>query len=184
MTIYTDNEQEQSLITDLLLQTDGTTTRTIEIIVRNQVNIHVYEHDRAAPECIPEEVRQAFPAGRQFIRRLSSLTLPGSVLSYNIVYANLLSLPADLARQLDNRQFPLGKLLAEYPTRREITETGIEHRNNMKEFSPYHLSAPTYLMKKYKIMGGDSCWFYLIEYYDRDAIVRSASRISSAFFPS
>ncbi|SEG71458.1 chorismate pyruvate-lyase family protein [Paenibacillus sp. UNC499MF] len=180
MTIYTDHDQDKRLISDLLLQTDGTTTRTIEIIVGNQVNIHVYEHERAAPESVPEDIRQAFPANGQFIRRLSSLTLPGRVLSYNIVYANLLTLPADLARQLDNRQFPLGKLLAEYPTRREITETGIEHRSGMEAFASYSLSASAYLMKKYKIMGGDSCWFYLIEYFDRDAIVRSASRISSA----
>ncbi|MEC0244268.1 chorismate pyruvate-lyase family protein [Paenibacillus chitinolyticus] len=180
MTIYADNEQDHLLISDLLLQTDGTTTRTIEIIVRNQVNIHVYEHERAASESVPEDVRQAFPANGQFIRRLSSLTLPGRVLSYNIVYANLLTLPADLARQLDNRQFPLGKLLAEYPTRREITETGIEHRSSMEAFAPYSLNTSTYLMKKYKIIGGDSCWFYLIEYFDLDAIVRSASRITSA----
>ncbi|WP_254634777.1 chorismate pyruvate-lyase family protein [Paenibacillus sp. GbtcB18] len=147
MIIFTDNEHDE-LLSDLLLQTDGTTTRTIEIIVRNQVNIHVYEHERTDPESVPEDVRQAFPANGQFIRRLSSLTLPGRVLSYNIVYANLPTLPADLAKQLDNRQFPLGKLLAEYPTRREITETGIEHRSSMEVFAPYSLSSSVYLMKK------------------------------------
>lgn len=158
------------VIQDLLLHSDGTTTRMIEILVRQKVAVHVFRHTLLSFVDLPNPV--PFTGEGSFLKRLSSLMLNGRYLSYNLVYADLNWMPDDIAGELDAKRFPIGKILHEYDTRREFVELRTATREELSDFHGIvPLSPVQYPMKSYHILRQGKPLFHVIEYFDLDNLI-------------
>ncbi|GGA54551.1 hypothetical protein GCM10007416_29680 [Kroppenstedtia guangzhouensis] len=155
----------QGMIQDLLLYSDGTTTRMIEILVHQQVEIHVFRHSLLSFSELPDHV--PFTSEGPFLKRLSSLMLNGRYLSYNVVYADMSCMPDYIANELRAKRFPIGKIIHEYDTRREFVELTTVTSEEMDDFHEIvPLSSTMYPKKGYHILHQGKPLFHVIEYFD------------------
>ena len=101
----------------MLLVQDGSTTRLCEALAGSEVSVRVFEQDVVS--ALPGPLQDALP-GSKFIRRLSSLVANGAVLLDSLSFIALEGLQADVRRELEQADVPIGHLLGRLWTRRDF----------------------------------------------------------------
>lgn len=101
----------------LLLTQDGSTTRLCESIAGGPVQLHVLQQ-RVTHE-VPTVVLTAL-RGSEFIERCTCLAAHGQVMMDNLSYIALEGLAADVRRDLERGEMPIGHLLQRLWVRREV----------------------------------------------------------------
>lgn len=103
-------------ILQLLLATDGSTTRLCETVAGGPVQL-VLLHQAITEGELPPDVRQQLP-GQRFIERLTCLVAHGQVMMDNLSYIALDGLAPDIRADLEGGRLPIGHLLARMWVRR------------------------------------------------------------------
>lgn len=108
-----------SRLLDLLLAQDGSTTRLCETVARGPVSLQVVKQQ--VVHAVPAELRSVLP-GTAFIERITFLAAHGQVMMDNLSYIALEGLPADIRRDLEGGNTPIGHLLSRLWVRRSFLD--------------------------------------------------------------
>lgn len=152
---------------DILLQSDGSTTKMLELIVGGEVTIKV--HDQGwifRSEMLPDSFFPIEGPG-PFIRRVTSLYFQNEVISTNLVFGNPEIISAELQEGLIQGTFPLGKLIKEMEYRRQILFAGYEESQQHLNLLP----GEQYPTKKYLMIRDGQWWFYITEVFHMQTIL-------------
>lgn len=103
----------------LLLAQDGSTTRLCETIAAGPVSLLVLE--QRIVDAVPAAVSAALP-GKRFIERITCLAAHGQVMMDNLSYIALDGLAADVKRDLEAGNMPIGHLLSRLWVRRRFLD--------------------------------------------------------------
>ncbi|MED0961839.1 chorismate pyruvate-lyase family protein [Bacillus paramycoides] len=158
-------------VIDLLLSTDGSTTLALETIVQDTVQLNVIEQEIVEKFSIPKEAKNFFSDKGTFLRRISSLSYKGDLLSENIVFSDLSLLQKEIRGELKVGEIPIGKLIKEIETRRNILFKGYQPSGNILElYDDFSLDSDIFPTKKYQIIRDNNCLFYICEVFHLDNI--------------
>src|SRR5579884_383425 len=148
------------LVKHVLLFSDGSTTRLLQSLVGRSLDIKVHHQTVVEQQHLPPARAKFFPQEGPFLYRISSLYVGPTVLSTNLVYAHLRSLPETLQTQLSAGTYPLGSLISAFETRRDLLKSADACSCSLQPlFRGFTLTPQTYAMKEYNIIFQEKCWF-------------------------
>lgn len=158
----------------LLIQMDGSTTRTITSFVGDTLAVDIKHQEIIQYKNMPRDIRAYFPEeGGPFLHRVSSLTYQGDCLSDNAVFADINFLPPELKEEINKGKTPLGLLIANTEYRRQFLEGA---RMNLEKlqylFTPVDLPPGELLVKKYLVIKDQRCWFYICETFHLEKLLK------------
>lgn len=161
-------KQLEENLAGILLHSDGSTTRMLEYYVKGKLDVDVFCNKTVSCKELPLDIRQYFDDG-DILQRKMSLRFKNDVISDNIVFARVDSLIENgILEKLYEGRIPLGKLINNSETRRELLWSGYEDLANIKAlFYPMKISEETgvYPVKKYLIIRNGQVWFYICELF-------------------
>ncbi|ENQ3079518.1 chorismate pyruvate-lyase family protein [Bacillus sp. WLY-B-L8] len=164
-------KRELEIVRNFLLGTDGSTTKAIEILVGQDVTLEVYEQEIVSKNELPKEISIHFLGKKNFLKRTSTLKIGTQNASHNIVYADLEFIPEEVVQELKNETLPIGKLIKNFETRREIISSKVKNIEPYKKLlNKAILPATTYPVKEYKILQENCCLFYIFELFEETCI--------------
>lgn len=160
-------------LTNLLLQMDGSTTRTIAALVGGTITINIKHQEIIQYNELPGEIQSYFSGEGPFLHRVSSLKYQGDCLSDNAVFADINSLSAELREKIYQGQIPLGLLIAALEYRRQFLECAQMKLDELQPlFTPIHLSSGELPVKKYLVIGDRRCCFNICEIFHLEKLLR------------
>ncbi|MEC1259035.1 chorismate pyruvate-lyase family protein [Bacillus swezeyi] len=162
-------ESLASLVKDMLTKTDGSTTKAIETLIGDKAEIEVFQQSYIDYDKLPAEEARLFQRNDEILFRTSSLKTGDDYLSYNYVYVKTNSLPPAIKKDLQEERLPIGKIIAELESRRDIFSTGESLGKHFSHLVPVS-SERQYVFKKYQIISGQQCIFYVCELFDLEKI--------------
>lgn len=160
-------------ITDVLLSTKSSTTRLLEAITGVSMEVEVLNQKMVSSEMISDECRVLLEKSKTYLKRNVSLRSQEDVFSDNIVFGSTKYISKDIIRELYKGNIPLGKLVKNCETRRELIWTGNLEQSYLYDYFPQReYSLTKYPAKKYLIYVGSHCCFYLLEVFHINTILR------------
>lgn len=172
MSINVLEKKELEAAINILLTTEGSTTKAIENLVGQDVTIEVYDQEVVLKNELPKEISKHFFGSEKFLKRTSTLKIGKQNVSHNIVYASVDLLPAEFVQKLRDGNQPIGRIIQDLGTNRNILSA------QFKNIQPYRsmlhkatLVDATYPVKEYKILKGDFCLFYIFELFEETCIL-------------
>ncbi|EWH20770.1 hypothetical protein M769_0118650 [Bacillus haynesii] len=160
-----------SLVKDMLTKTDGSTTKAIETLIGGKVDIEVFRQAYVDYDHLSAEEAKLFQSDDQILFRTSSLKRGNDYLSFNYVYVKTNALPPTVKQYLKEERLPIGKIISELESRREIFSTGDCMGKHFTQLVPVSADR-TYAFKKYQIISGRQCMFYVCELFDLEKICK------------
>lgn len=157
---------------DMLLRKDGSTTRMIESLVGSKIDVKVHYQQIISKDDIPQELKTYFPEKELFLHRITSLYYKETILSQNVVFADLKSLSNDLQKNLELGKLPVGKLINEIENRRKLLWFGRANTDSLsKLYAPENIISGEFPIKKYLIIRDGQTWFYICEIFQQQKIL-------------
>ncbi|MCY8344341.1 chorismate pyruvate-lyase family protein [Bacillus haynesii] len=160
-----------ALVKDMLTKTDGSTTKAIETLIGGKTEIEVFQQNNIDYDKLSPEEARLFQRDDDILFRTSSLKTGDDYLSYNYVYVKTNLLPPAIKQDLQEERLPIGKIIAELESRREIFSTGDCLGKHFTQLVPVSADQ-TYAFKKYQIISGRQCMFYVCELFDLEKICK------------
>ncbi|MEW9701692.1 chorismate pyruvate-lyase family protein [Paenibacillus sp. SI8] len=158
---------------EILLQSDGSTTKMLELIVGGEVTVKVHDQGWIFRNELPPAYHFPIEGAGPFIRRVTSLYYRDEVISTNLVFGNPEVISSKLQEQLQQGTIPLGKLIKEMEYRRQILFAGYEDFNkDHTVFHPAEFSETEYPLKKYVMIREGQWWFYITEVFHMHTIMK------------
>ncbi|RUT29633.1 DUF98 domain-containing protein [Paenibacillus zeisoli] len=157
---------------DILLHSDGSTTKMLELIVGGEVTVEVHDQEWVFRRELLPELHFPIEDAGPFLRRVTSLYYQNEVISTNLVYGNPQVLSGALQEQLMKGKVPLGKLIKEMEYRRQILFAGYEELGpHSLNYHPFVFDRAEYPVKKYVMIREGKWWFYLTEVFHMSTIL-------------
>ena len=156
----------EKAVTNILLNTDGSTTRLLENLTGGEVTVNVHMQGFFSKESLPPELTGYFKSGGSFLYRIVSLYCNGEPLSDNVVMAPENALNIKLRQDIENGKVPLGKLIDSTEHRRKLISAKVTHSSKVQDmFCSFILKDDFFPVKKYTIIKDDENWFYICEVF-------------------
>lgn len=166
---------EQKL-TDILLTSNSSTTKLLEAMTGQTMEINVMKQEILSKDKICHEYNEyvtPLEDSNNYLKRLVSLHSNGKVFSDNIVVASFDNIPEEVKARLLECKIPLGGLTGDKETKRELLWTGYLDKSSLSEsIAERAFPLPKYPAKKYLIYVNGYCCFCLLEVYHIDEIAR------------
>lgn len=164
-----------SLVKEMLTKTDGSTTKAIETLIGGKAEIEVFQQNDIDYTRLPADEAKLFQPDDKILFRTSSLKTGDIYLSYNYVYVKTALLSPEMIQDLKAGRLPIGKIIAGLESRRDIISTGEELGKEYIHLLPVP-SDQTFAFKKYQIIKGRQCIFYVCELFNLERICELAAR--------
>lgn len=164
-------ESLTSLVKEMLTKTDGSTTKAIETLIGGKVDIEVFRQAYVDYDHLSPEEAKLFQPDDKILFRTSSLKRGDDYLSFNYVYVKTNALPPAVKRYLKEERLPIGKIISELESRREIFSTGESLGKHFTHLVPVSTDRE-YVFKRYQIISGQQCIFHVSELFDLEKICR------------
>lgn len=158
-------ESLTSLVKEMLTKTDGSTTKAIETLIGGKVDIEVFRQAYVDYDHLSAEEAKLFQPDDKILFRTSSLKRGDDYLSFNYVYVKTNALPPAVKRYLKEERLPIGKIISELESRREIFSTGKSLGKHFTHLVPVSTDRE-YVFKRYQIISGQQCIFHVSELFD------------------
>lgn len=160
-------------IANILLMSNSSTTRLLEVITGQDIEINVVNQEIVSRNELGDEYNTMLENSNSYLKRIVSLHCNGKILSDNIVIASIDSISDQVKEGLLESKIPLGKLIGDQETKRELLWTGYVNKINLQaDFVERKFSLTHYPAKKYLIYINGCCWFYLLEVFHTDEILK------------
>ena len=171
--IQTSDKVTQKVI-DILLNVGYSTTKLLEILTGKTLEVNVIEQGTMPSFELPDEYRELLSCSNTYMKRIVSLHSKSNVFSDNIVIASWDLVSEDIKKGLLAGKTPLGKLTQRHESKRVLLWSGIlDAKDLYGYFNHKKFTARKYPVKKYLLYVDNSCWFYLLEVFHIDEIVKA-----------
>ncbi|MED1738598.1 chorismate pyruvate-lyase family protein [Bacillus swezeyi] len=159
---------------NVLLNIDGSTTLALETMTKSKLNLHMISHTMLSEEQLPSRMKEVFTGKGPFMMRRTGLMIDKEMISENIVYYDLSLFSNEFLDDLNNGEFPIGKLIKSTEYRRDILFSGWITPDQIKSHGfERRKKSP---LKIYKIVKNNLCWFYIYELFNTDIIYQKVNQ--------
>lgn len=173
MTISDMLHKVEQKVTDILITSNSSTTRLLEAITGQVMEIDVVNQILISQNDLSDECNALLENSETYLKRIVSLHSCGKIFSDNIVFASFDSIPEEVKDGLLKGKIPLGKLIGDKETKRELLWTGYLNKSSLQaKFTKREFVLTEYPAKKYLIYVNGRCSFYLLEVFHVDEIAR------------
>lgn len=159
-------------VIDILLMANSSTTRLLEIMTGQDIQINVVNQKIIEKSQIDDQYKKKLECSDMYLKRIVSLKSGERIFSDNIVIGLFDNISDDIKNGLFKGEIPLGKLITDKESKRELLWTGYVDKSILEEnFDQREFLFESYLAKKYLIHIEGRCWFYLLEIFHIDEIM-------------
>ena len=158
---------------NLLLNTDCSTTKIIESLIHDKVNIKIHEQKKVSLNELPDDISKYFVSNGSFLHRISSLYFNKAELSYNLVYVNLDVIPISYQENLFKGDLPIGKIIANLTSQRKLLWNGYKDSKQLLQidFATLESNIKHYPVKQYLIFNENKPCFFINETFNSQQIL-------------
>ncbi|ACL77549.1 chorismate pyruvate-lyase family protein [Ruminiclostridium cellulolyticum] len=174
--LLTEITQTERKLADILLVSKSSTTRLLEIMTGREVEINVTSQKVTEEKDLSEnyyDYISPLKKSEKYLKRTVSLHSHGNIFSDNIVIASFDNISDEIKNALLRSKTPLGKIIKDNETKREILWSGYLNKNELNAiFGEQRFSLLEYPFKKYLIYVNDNCCFCLLEVFNIKEIAK------------
>lgn len=160
-------------LVDILLTTNSSTTRLLEAMTGQTMEINVINQEIVSKDKLFEEYTESLEISNTYLKRIVSLHSKGRVFSDNIVLASYDNISEEVKAGLIKSKIPLGKLIKDKETKRKLLWKGnLSKRSLNLSFGNERFLLSNYPAKKYLIYMNEHCCFSLLEVFHVNEIAK------------
>ncbi|MFF2154766.1 hypothetical protein ACFVVQ_05570 [Paenibacillus chitinolyticus] len=162
---------------DLLMHSEGSSIKMLEIILQEQLSEEVVEQVLIPSKSLHKKPRAVFGQTSPLLRRVSSYRYREETILHKAIYAHLEALPEGTLDGMNYEELQLEKLIDSLETKREILYAGYENNRSADVcFHPVKLKADLFPVKEYQLTCSGSVCFLVHELFDAELILRHSRR--------
>lgn len=160
----------KNVVCDVLFRNTGSTTTLLEALTNDRVDVKIVKEEIINNH----KFASKYAWNNNIMLRATTLQVSGIDISNNIVLCD----PKKIGRfktpsPIKNYSFPIGRLLESVENRRVITGSTTRKNNYLDDFCKFNnLIMSEYPVKEYQIVYNGDVYFYIIEQYLIDNILR------------